>query len=133
MNMKKFVLNLRRKVKFKSRKKHITVPTSHRIKHSYNVFCQLYQDTRYSTCKMDTVIEYKRNKINFNEFNNYDIVYINSQVDSRARKSLDGYSSIRLFIKMFGAVDKEFLNLFGIQEIPKEKLDLTYKSFKKEK
>ena len=34
---------------------------------------------------------------------------------------------------MFGAIAKEFLNLLGIHEIPKEKLNLTYEGFKKDR
>ena len=75
----------------------------------------------------------KRNKIDFDEFDNYDMAYINSHINSQPRKSLGGHSPIQLFKKLFGAVAKEFLNLFGIQEIPKEELNLTYEGFKKEK
>ena len=74
----------------------------------------------------------KRNKIDFDEFDNFDIAYINSHINSQPRKSLGGHSPIQLFKKMFGAIAKEFLNLFGIQEIPKEKLNLTYEGFKKD-
>lgn len=75
----------------------------------------------------------KRSKIDFDEFDNYDIAYINSHINSQPRKSLGGHSPIQLFKKMFGAIAKEFLHLLGIHEIPKEKLNLTYEGFKKEK
>lgn len=75
----------------------------------------------------------KRNKIDFDEFDNYDMAYINSHINSQPRKSLLGHSPIQLFKKAFGDVGKELLNILGTEEIPKEKLNLTYDGFKKDK
>lgn len=59
--------------------------------------------------------------------------YINSQVNSQPRKSLFGYSPIALFKKMFEQIAENLLNMLGIVEIPKDKLDLTYEGLKKNK
>lgn len=75
----------------------------------------------------------KGRDIDFDEFNEYDVAYINSHINSQPKKSLCGLSPIELFKKIFGKAGKDLLDHLSIQEIPKDKLNLTYEGFKKEK
>ena len=100
-------------------------------------YCDVRASNQKAMCEKNHVeirkIIPKRNKINFDEFDEYDTAYISSHINSQPRKSLFGNSPIQVFKKLFGEIATEFLNHLGIVEIPEDELDLTYKGFITEK
>ena len=99
-------------------------------------YCDVRSSNQKAMCeKKNTEIRKiipKRNKIDFDELDEFDIAYINSHINSQPRKSLGGHSQIQLFKKMYGSLAEKLLNLLGIQEISKSKLNLTFKGIIKD-
>lgn len=102
-------------------------------KRSKIYYCDVRASNQKGMCEKNHVeirkIIPKGNNINFDTFDQYDIAYINEQINSQPRKSLGGLSPITLFKKMFGVVASELLKTMGIREIPIEYLNLTYEAF----
>lgn len=100
-------------------------------------YCDVRASNQKAKCEKNHVeirkIIPKKSKINFDEFDEYDTAYISSHINSQPRKSLFGNSPIQVFKKIFGEIAIEFLHKLGIVEIPKDKIDLTYEGFKKNK
>lgn len=98
-------------------------------------FCDIRASNQKGMCEKNHVeirkVIPKRQGIDFDELDEYDIAYINEQINSQPRKSLFGYSPIQVFKMMFGEIAENLLDILGIREISPKNLDLTFNGFKK--
>ena len=98
-------------------------------------YCDVRASNQKAMCEKNHVeirkIIPKRQGIDFDKLDEYDIAYINEQINSQPRKSLFGHSSIQVFKMMFGVLADNLMKVLGIREISSKDLNLTFNGFKK--